>query len=1009
MKNQLKLIILFLLSFSIEKITIKRAKNFGCNLLAINNLYLEAEISEETIDDISFQLELEGNNTNYNAKCLLLGNKNTNQNASTPDEPDPFDPFYEYSDDTSDYNTEQIRFLDDETPYKTSGSCQIENVAQNETFLNGNISISSKKGNDIEIDKDFYFNVSKCDTEEAQIDSKLAISFRQLNNYELIRNENKITFLFYGMVSEDLPKGYIIKMDVNLIKNNIEKENDTRTAICFLKRGIDVKGNEPVQGDFSCVIENLKDNEIKDIDSFVLKKSKYFAGIPKDNIFLNPKLTEQYIALGLLNDYSNAEIKEEKIPSFNSTSINASNCENGEFIIKGVLTSDLNTDLQFVLPFAYPENLTATCSIKTGKKGEDRNIECKTNGEFDHEIMIAQTTILDNKKKEILIISKIETKDQLKCNNSKTQVIIKKLETPIKISFRQVNQFYSMNNKTNFHFIGISDKSLSKGNELNILVFIIINGQKVKKEAKCKLNSFTPFNILTPNYGQANYICGVEHEEYDKAEDLEIISSDEILGLNDELEDYQKSPNQTDKMIEDTKKEPSLGKVLNFSSTNDFYDIPPTFEISSIDFKHCQDKGKIKVTGKFNQKIEKKFDFTIPLSYPLSSIKCTASNIQANRDVDLDCKIQKDFYNATQFIIEPRVIKKKHQEVIFIKNFIYNKEKQTCYNYNTIQKKIEENKSSKNYTFLQTNNFMTTLTGLFFRIFIYSLQKDFPKEIPVSISIRRRLLNLRNLDTSQEYDEINCIGDDVQIQSSSILGYNCTSTIKANDASDFEDFCLESDEVPGLYEDNSNPILTDNNIKAGVVPLISKEYKIDSFENPEIEDKNCSNYGTFNINGVLSNKTLNQLKNFEIHYSNPPDSYSVCSFASDDIMGCHNAEAFEGEYIIINKQSLANGALYFPGAISSNFFTCTISSLSLNLESPTENKTEIENRYFSKKESSGGLNGGAIAAIVIISAVVLIGVGVLIALIKNGIIFTSKPKISNSTIPPICNSSANII
>ena len=727
---------------------------------------------------------------------------------------------------------------------------------------------------------------------------------------------------------------------------------------------------------------------------------------------LNPELTKKYISLNKLIDYSVDTNKEEKVPSFNSTLIDDSNCnENGTFIINGVLTSKLDNDLKFELPIAYPKYLTATCSIKSGKKNDNVNITCKTNGEIDNEnIMISQNTILDNNKKELLIISKIEAQKKSKCNNAKTQIINDKLKNQIKISFRQVNQFYPMKKKTNFHFIGISDQLLPSEKTLKILVAIIFNGEKIEKEANCTLNTFSRLNALNPNYGQANFICEVEHNEFDKADDLEIISSDKILGLNDDLEDSQKSPYKTDKMIKETLNEPSLGQVLNFSSTTDFYDIPPTFEISSINFDKCKDKGKIKVNGKFNQKIEQKFDFTIPLSYPSSSIKCTAPNIDANRNVNIDCKIQKDFYNAEQIIIEPRIIKKKHKEVIFIKNYTYNKEKQTCKNYNTIQKTIEAAKTKNNYSFLQANNFMPIPSGLFFRILIYSLQNSFPPTIPVTISIRRRISNLRNLEDIQEEDEISCLPEGNNI-SPEIKGYNCNSTIKAKDASDFEDFSFESDIVPGLYEENSNPILTDNNIKSGVVPEITKDYKIGSFDNPEIvKDKNCNVSGIFDISGNLNNKDLAKLKPFEIHYSNPPDSYSVCNFTSYKLMECNNAEAFEDEYIVINKQTLANGMLYIPAVTSEEIFSCAISSSSsLSLEIPVGNDTEIENRYFSKKVSSGGLNGGAIAAIVIISAAILIGIGVLIALIKNGILFSDKPEISNSNIPPISSSSANII
>jgi hypothetical protein len=1010
MKNQLKLIFIFLLSFSIEKITINKAINYGCNLLGINQLYIEA-ISDEDINDMSFQFDVKEKEKKYNVKCSLLGDEIQKPNQTEP-ESDAFDPFNSNIDEEEippDGSDLAVRFL--EETYKILGSCQIENVDKNETFLVK--SFTNIVPTDKIVFKDnFNFSVFDCNNKKADnIESKLVISFRQLNDYELKKNENKIIFLFYGMVSNDLPKGYPIKMNVSLIRDNIEERKE-RTAICLLKKGIVIKGDEPVQGDFSCTIEDLKDEEIKNVNSFVLKRSNYFSGIPEDKVLLNPILTKKYIGLGKLFDCSIEDKNKEIIPSFNSTLIDDSNCgKNGIFIINGILTSNLNEDLKFDLPIAYPRNLTASCSIKSGNKNDSVNITCKTNGGIkDENIMIAQNTILDDNKKELLIISKIEAKDKSNCNNSKIQEINEKLEnSKVKISFRQVNQFNSMNKNTTFLFIGISDQFLSSEKTLKILVFIILNGKKFEKEATCKLNSFSPLNSLNPNYGQAIFICEVNHNEYDKVDDLEIISSKDILGLNDDLEEDQKSPCKTDEKIKTTKNESSLGKVLNFSSTNDFYDIPPTFEISSINFDKCDEKGKIKVRGKFNQKIQQKFDFTIPFSYPLSSIKCTAPSIDANRNIDIDCKIQKDFYNVEQFIIEPRIIKKKNKEVIFIKDYTYNSNKQTCYNYNEIQKRIEEKKNEKNYSFLQTNNFTPLPSGfLFFIILIYKTQGNFPASIPVTIYTRKKISNLRNLVESQDEEDIICVRGDSD-ESSSIKGYNCTSKkIQANSSSDFEDFSIESSDVPGLYEDNSNPILTDNYIKSGVVPLITKDYKIDSFDNLELTEKNCNETGIFYINGDLSNKGLAQLKNFEIHYSNPPDSYGVCNFTSYNKMECHNAEAFEEEYLIINKQSLADGAVYFPGITSEDSFTCAISSLSSKLETPL-GKSEIENSYFSKKTSSGGLNGGAIASIVIISAVVLIGIGVLIALIKNGVIFSPKQEISETNIPPISNSSANII
>lgn len=103
---------------------------------------------------------------------------------------------------------------------------------------------------------------------------------------------------------------------------------------------------------------------------------------------------------------------------------------------------------------------------------------------------------------------------------------------------------YYNNKDSYFHFIGVSNEALPVNQTLKMTVYVIVNGVKTKKEANCVLNSYMPFNSRNPNYGQAEFLCKVESS--DKPEDIEIISSDEILGLNEDIEDFQKSPYQTD-------------------------------------------------------------------------------------------------------------------------------------------------------------------------------------------------------------------------------------------------------------------------------------------------------------------------------------------------------------------------------------------------------------------------------------------------------------------------------
>ena len=156
-----------------------------------------------------------------------------------------------------------------------------------------------------------------------------------------------------------------------------------------------------------------------------------------------------------------------------------------------------------------------------------------------------------------------------------------------------------------------------------------------------------------------------------------------------------------------------------------------------------------------------------------------------------------------------------------------------------------------NYTFLQASNFrILPKILIFFKIFIYSLVNDvnhLPPKIPINIFARKRRTIIRNLDepSDEQEDAVECYKDDVK--KTLFQGYNCTSeNIKVDNEREFESFYLESDNIPGLYEENSNPIETDINIKN----LIEKNYTNTNNASEESSNqKSCRNNGTFQIEG----------------------------------------------------------------------------------------------------------------------------------------------------------------
>lgn len=68
--------------------------------------------------------------------------------------------------------------------------------------------------------------------------------------------------------------------------------------------------------------------------------------------------------------------------------------------------------------------------------------------------------------------------------------------------------------------------------------------------------------------------------------------------------------------------------------------------------------GKLTLTGSFDMDIQKEYDFELSLSYPSSTIKCTAPKTEKGIKVTIPCKVQKQFSESSHFIIEQMIIKK---------------------------------------------------------------------------------------------------------------------------------------------------------------------------------------------------------------------------------------------------------------------------------------------------------------------------------------------------------------
>jgi len=743
--------------------------------------------------------------------------------------------------------------------------------------------------------------------------------------------------------------------------------------------------------------------------------------------FQHYKLLFQDIFLKLIADFFSRINDPVKKPSFKITDIDHTNCGEGKFTLKGNMSDNFTKNVTFELPISNPENVTASCSINETAGNVQINIECQTNSKIvNSKIQIAQNSIFDENKNELFLIEKFESPDALECKNSK--IISLERIVDYSISFRQVSNYKLNNKELNFKFIGLAFKSVKKGDEIHFKVLLINNNKQITKDITC--SSENNVNPADGDYAQVIFNCKAD-VELDNLNKVVIISSNDVSGLEN-IQDYQKDPNETDYYINDTKdnSESGVGKVIDYSQKSSYV---PILEITSINTNKCSNKGKITIKGVFNQDITKKFDFEIPLSYPSSTIRCTAPITKRRVKVSITCKIQKEFYSKEKIIIEPRIIYQKHKELLYIKKYSSSEDNINCADFNQLEKETSSKKFNSKYTFIQTNNFNIPNPGkITFRIIIYIKQSiiDYEEKLPVKISYNKRHSTLRNLDDDDEIeDEIDEINADCILDKPSDLGYyNCSASAEISNKSEVTNFYIESDDISGLFEGSSNPIETDQLIENNKTINFNDDTNFNNIINLKISSINkdsCDQKGKFTITGDINKSIPDDISNFYIDYLNPPDIGAICSFddknAGDFTMTCFNEDDFVYEKIIIDNQ-LVGGKILINKAISNESITCqigdnfTAGSEYLSIEGDPEDSQNstisdngVGNQYYSKTKSSQGLSGGAITAIVIVSAFVLIGVGVLIALIKNGV-FSPKPPVNNSTsIPPLTNSSANII
>ena len=847
--------------------------------------------------------------------------------------------------------------------------------------------------------------------EDAKKLLNISLSFRQLKQFEY--NSGAVSFIFIGLVSQYISTGHTISILVNLYLESGEMEEEAKQAECTISSSVNPSEGQVVKAIYECKVENLEEV----YTSLRFNNSDEIAGVPTDDeVALNPVLTDQAIENKEVIDGEKVKVP----PTFVIEEEDHSECSSsGKLKIKGSLTEDTSIVTKFTIPLTYPEGVSLTCSF------DINTLDCTLDRDITESLLIEQVMIKEGTK-ELFILPSFEIED-IKCRNG----IIKEVEEKVNvdISFRQVSTIKKITKGFNFFFAAFVNNKLQAKTEIKMkIILLLANATEIEKNATCVLKE-----DVSPSNGspiQGDFDCSISlTDEEDKSVgsnyELSVSPDNGDIGGCAELTEQEKSPRLTDLAIAESKEkgDDSLGKVLDFSLTENKEYKPPSFEVTSFNLSSCAETGKFKVKGTFSEDITEELTFNIPFSFPSSEIKCTVKNVTKDEEVEIKCKVQKGFRKVRSFVLEPRLIKKKCVEKLYIKgnkNIELNENAEfKCENFNTIKKQKAILRYKKaHYSFLQLSRPVTKTHRFFFmalrrRVTTHAFARF---SIKIKVHVMRSSLRMLQDDLTLDLDDV-----EVECNVNQTLGdsasYGCSPSVTINAAPTEVEIDDEESLIVGAPDEIE--VQTNPTIDLTELSNIETIEKLPSVNITNITSLNCTYTGQFSIIGDLvdsSNQlsSFNKSKSFVVPFATP-DSKGVCkinSLTDSNIeLICENTEDFSPTQVLISSQVIndANGNPIFKivnDKTAADLFGCATSENSTlptadeeaenTGESSTDSITSSDTTstqgsgLYHRNTSSGGLTGGAIAGIVIACAAVLIAVCVLMGLVKKGALGARK-------------------
>ena len=820
--------------------------------------------------------------------------------------------------------------------------------------------------------------------EDAEIRAEIPLSFRQLNGFSF--NRPTLTFNFLGLTTQPLEKDYSIVLIVNLLTLD-GAEEDTTDIECILQEDVNVEDGKTLQANFKCEKSELDGEYI----GLKLVRSDDVAGIPTDDdTLINPKLTDDAIAAGLIK---NCTADPSVPPIFDAEKVGECD-KSGKFTIEGSLSEDKTITSTFTLSLTYPQGTLLTCSFV------DKKIQCIADNEIKGTIIMEQT-IVTSGAEELFILTNF-TSENMACSNGLKLQAKEKLN--VDVSFRQVSHPQKTDNGLSFFFAGFANSELKTTTPIQINVIVVIGGNNVEKVAECKLRE-----NVKPTEGeqtQGDFDCNVplESGEDAKPESLTISEKNDNIGGCSDLSAEEASPSLTEEAIENADSATSaLSQTIDFSVEENKEIVPPSFKVTNINMDGCNTRGKLTVTGTFSEEITEEMTFDLPFSFPKAKAKCTVDEAQANTEVQIICKMNKvrKFLKFKSFVIEPRLIKKKSMEMLYIEpSTVELTEERFCESYDELKKRHAIKRRDAPFSFLQMGR-PANFGWLFFMAITQtpvasSFDSPINIEVTVTIEAERRRRNLQRILADTVADKgIDCTTD-TETQTDKTAVVKCGEGEGKAKRTDFN-----SDNIAGAPDTAKVP--------ESELPKKEDLTKIDNLPSitiTNIASNKCSTTGKYIIEGT-SDETFENPEKFTIPFSSP-DSSGLCTAKVNDkkvTINCDNTEEFQApDFISIDPQLIkydnGTGIFKIAKAFTAAGFSCAISDDSLKNPFPSNYSITPSNPDSSRSSSvpgsdinvgrtnyskkSSGLSGGAIAGIIISCIVVIAAVIALIALGKSG-------------------------